>query len=138
MAASKGFPVTPGAYSVADSTNQWFLTELDATASKTIFSATGIGGSSLAVDMAGNIYMAGSSVGTTYPTTPGAYQTTFVQGVYCFGFCQIGFPGNLQHVTKTDPAASKLIYSTGLNDTKGGAGSTTNRGWPSMRQAMRT
>ena len=128
IASSKGFPATPGAYAVADSTNQWFLVELDGAASKVIFSATGIGGSSLALDATGNIYMAGSSVGANYPTTPGAYQTTFSQGSYCFGFCQSGFAGNLQHVTKTDPAASKLIYSTGINDPKGLAGSTTNTG----------
>lgn len=128
IASSKGFPATPGAYAVADSTNQWFLVELDGAASKVIFSATGIGGSSLALDATGNIYMAGSSVGANYPTTPGAYQTTFAQGSYCFGFCQSGFAGNLQHVTKTGPAASKLIYSTGINDPKGLAGSTTNTG----------
>ncbi len=128
IAGSSGFPATAGAYSVSDSTNQWFLMELDPTASKMIFSATGIGGSSLVLDSVGNIYMAGSSIGTTYPTTPSAYQTTFVQGSYCFGLCQISFQGGLQHVTKVDPAASKLIYSTGLNNTAGLAGSTTNTG----------
>ena len=128
IASSKAFPSTAGAYSVADSTNAWFLMELDASATRIIFSATGIGGSSIALDQGGNIYVAGSSVGTTYPTTPGAYQTTFSQGTYCFGFCHVAFPGNLQHVTKTDAAASKLIYSTGLNDPIGGAGSTTNTG----------
>jgi uncharacterized protein (TIGR03437 family) len=128
IAQANGFPATQGAYYVADSTNQWFLVELDATASKTILSATGIGGSSIVVDGAGNIYLAGSGPGTGYPTTPGAYQTTFVQGYTCSFLCQIGFPGGLQHVTKVDPAASKLIYSTGLNDIKGGAGSTVNTG----------
>ena len=49
-------------------------------------------------------------------------------GFICFGFCRVGFPGNLQHLTKTDAAASKLIYSTGINDLKGLAGSTTNTG----------
>lgn len=128
IAGSKGFPATPGAYSVADSTGQWFLMELDPSANKVVFSATGIGGSSIALDAGGNVYMAGSSIGADYPTTPGAYQTTFVQGYYCFGFCRANFPGNLQHVTKTDAAASKLIYSTGLNDANGAAGSTTNMG----------
>ncbi len=128
LAGSAGFPTTPGAYSLADSKNHWFLMELDASAAKTIFSATGIGGSSIALDAAGNIYLAGSSPGTDYPTTPGAYQTTFAQGHYCYGLCQIGFSGGLQHVTKVDPAASKLIYSTGLNDPTGLAGSTTNTG----------
>ena len=128
VANATGFPVTQGAYSVADSTNHWFLMELDPTASKTIFSATGIGGSSIVVDAAGNIYLAGSSTGTDYPTTAGAYQTTFVQGYTCSFLCQIGYPGGLQHVTKVDAAASKLIYSTGLNAITGGAGSTTNTG----------
>jgi uncharacterized protein (TIGR03437 family) len=128
IAASSGFPTTPGAYTVPDSTSQWFLMELDAAADKAIFSATGIGGGSLALDATGNIYMAGSAVGTSYPTTPGAYQTTFVQGAYCFGFCRSGYLGNLQHVTKVDPTGAKLIYSTGLNDPAGRAGSTTNTG----------
>jgi uncharacterized protein (TIGR03437 family) len=128
IAGSSGFPVTAGAYSIADSNGHWFLLELDAAADKTIFSATGIGGSSIALDAAGNIYLAGSLPGTDYPTTTGAYQTTFVQGHYCYFPCQIGINGNLQHVTKVDAAASKLIYSTGLNDTTGGAGSTTNTG----------
>jgi uncharacterized protein (TIGR03437 family) len=128
LASASGFPVTSGAYSVADSTNQWFLMELNAAASQTIFSAIGIGGRSIALDPAGNIYLAGSSAGTDYPTTAGAYQTTFVQGHICYGLCQLGFNGNLQHVTKVDAVASKLIYSTGINDTTGAAGSTTNTG----------
>jgi uncharacterized protein (TIGR03437 family) len=128
LALANGFPSTSGAYSVATSNGNWFLMELDPTASKMIFSATGIGGSSIAFDSTGNIYLAGSSTGTNYPTTPGAYQTTFVQGSYCFGFCQIGFPGVLQHVTKVDPAASKLIYSTGLNGQTGQIGNVANTG----------
>jgi uncharacterized protein (TIGR03437 family) len=128
LANSSGFPQTSGAYSVADSTNQWFLMELNAAASQTIFSATGIGGSSIALDPAGNIYLAGSSAGTDYPTTPGAYQTTFVQGFICYDLCQLGFAGNLQHITKVDAAASRLIYSTGLNGTTSDPGSITNTG----------
>ena len=69
IAKASGFPATQGAYSIADSANHWFLMELDPTASKVIFAATGIGGNSLAVDAAGNIYLAGSSAGTDYPTT---------------------------------------------------------------------
>jgi uncharacterized protein (TIGR03437 family) len=125
--AGTGFPSTR-AFSAPTSIGYWFLTELDPTASTMIFSATGIGGSSIAFDSAGNIYLAGSSAGADYPTTPGAYQTAFMQGFYCYGLCQIAFNGNLQHITKVDPTASTLIYSTGLNDTTGRAGSTTNTG----------
>lgn len=128
LAVASGFPTTPGAYNVPDSNNHWFLMELDAAASTVIFSATGIGGSSIALDAAGNIYLAGSSPGTDYPTTPGAYQTKFAQGHYCYSLCQISFNGGLQHVTKVDPAASELIFSTGVNDASGAAGSTTNTG----------
>jgi uncharacterized protein (TIGR03437 family) len=125
---SDGFPSTPGAYSVPSTHNHWYLMELDASASKMIFSSTGIGGSSIVVDASGSIYLAGSSVASDYPVTPGAYQTHFFNGHYCYGFCQIGFFGELQHVTKVDAAASKLIYSTGINDTGGLAGRTLNTG----------
>ena len=128
IAVGSGFATTPGAYRVADSNGHWFLMELDAAASKVIFSATGIGGSSIAFDAAGNIYLAGSSAGTDYPTTPGAYQTAFVQGHICYGLCQLGLDGVLQHVSKVDPSGAKLIYSTGLNDSQGGAGNTSNTG----------
>ena len=127
-AAAAGFATTPGAYAATGSGGQWFLMELDATASDVLFSATGIGGSSIAFDAAGNIYLAGSSVGTGYPTTPGAYQTTLTQGYVCGFPCQIEFPGKLQHVTKVDPAASRLIFSTGLNDPNNGSGDTENHG----------
>ncbi len=133
IAGSKDFPQTSGAYRVGDSANHWFLMELDAGAAQTIFSATGIGGSSIALDASGNIYLAGSSPGTDYPTTPGAYQTAFVQSYFfdcilCLLGVPVGPPGDLQHVTKVDPGASKLIYSTGLNDPMGVTASVTNTG----------
>lgn len=121
---AKGFAATTGAYSVADTTNQAYLMELSPDGSRVIFSATGIGGSALALDAAGDIFMAGSTTLTDYPTTPGAYQTKFQQQFVCFGFCQISFLGTNQYVTKVDPAATKLLYSTGV----GGKGSTTNNG----------
>ncbi len=128
LATASGFLSTRGAYNVTDSSGNWFLMELDPTASTVIFSATGIGGSSIALDSAGNIYLAGSSVGTNYPTTPGAYQTTFVQGNLNIPGFPDGFPGGLQHITKVDSTGSTLIYSTGLNDITGAAGGTTNTG----------
>jgi uncharacterized protein (TIGR03437 family) len=110
-----GFPATPDAYTVGDSQGQPFLLEMDASATKIIFSATGVGGSSIAVDGAGSIFVSGSNGGTDYPTTAGAYQTTFQPGYICYGLCQVEFTGAMQHLTKVDPTGSKLIYSTGLN-----------------------
>jgi len=66
---ASGFPVTPGAFQVPDSKGHPFLMELDATASSMIFSATGIGGSSIALDGPGNIYVSGTTTLLDYPTT---------------------------------------------------------------------
>ena len=107
-----------------DTTGQPYLMELSADGSQVVFAATGIGGNALAFDSAGDIFMAGSTSLTSYPTTPGAYQTVFPPQFICFGFCQLGFPGTNQYLTKVDPAATRLLYSTGV----GGMGSTGNNG----------
>jgi uncharacterized protein (TIGR03437 family) len=109
-----GLAASSGAYSVPNTRGRPFLMELNATGSNPVFTATGIGGNALALDAAGNIYMAGSTVYTDYPTTPGAYQSALNTVYICYGLCQIAFPGTNQYVTKVDPAASKLIYSTGV------------------------
>ncbi|HEV8039198.1 MAG TPA: SBBP repeat-containing protein [Bryobacteraceae bacterium] len=116
----KGFPSTPGAYSVPDSTDRPYLVKLDPATPKILFSATGIGGTSIALDTAGNIFVSGlTGFPTDYPTTPGAYQTQFQFNSVCELPCQLVFPGPNQYVTKIDPTGSKLIYSTGLNPPHG-------------------
>jgi uncharacterized protein (TIGR03437 family) len=119
-----GLASTGGAYSVPDTQLRPFLMKLDATGSNIIFTATGIGGSALALDTAGNIYMSGSTPFTDYPTTPGAYQPVLSPVFFCFFPCQLGFPGSNQYLTKVDPTASKLIYSTGV----AGSSQTLNAG----------
>jgi uncharacterized protein (TIGR03437 family) len=109
-----GLAASSGAYSVPNTSGRPFLMEVNATGSNLVFTATGIGGNALALDAAGNIYMAGSTGYTDYPTTPGAYQSALNTVYICYGLCQIAFPGTNQYVTKVDPAASKLIYSTGV------------------------
>jgi len=119
------FPSTAGAYSIANAANHPYLLELDPTGTKIVFSATGIGGNSLAVDSTGDIYMAGSTFLFDYPTTPGAYQTTFPAFTVClFPPCLGAGQGSSQYVTKVDPTGSKLIFSTAVT----GNGNTTNEG----------
>jgi uncharacterized protein (TIGR03437 family) len=125
VSSSTGFPVTAGAYSVPDSNLHPFLMELDATGSTMIFSATGIGGSSIALDASGNIFVSGSTPLLDYPTTPGAYQATFTSSYVCSGLCQTGVPGGQQYLSKIDPTGSHLIYSTGINGAMAFRGAST-------------
>lgn len=122
---SSGFPTTTGAYSIANSANHPYLLELDPTGTKIIFSATGIGGTALALDSSGNIYVAGSTFLLDYPTTPDVYQSKFPVFIDCVAPCfPSGFQGSNQYVTKVDPTGSKLIYSTSVS----GSYNTTNEG----------
>jgi uncharacterized protein (TIGR03437 family) len=123
--STAGFPTTSGAYRVASSANHPYLLELDPTGTKVVFSATGIGGSAMALDAAGNIYVAGTTYLLDYPTTPGVYQPTFPAFSVCSSpSCLGGSQGPNQYVTKVDPTGSKLIFSTALS----GKAQTTNAG----------
>jgi uncharacterized protein (TIGR03437 family) len=122
--SSAGFPSTSGAYNVPDTTNRPYLLELDPTGTQIVFSATGIGGSALALDSSGNIYVAGSTALLDYPTTPGAYQTVFPAFLTCYAPCNFETQGLNQYVTKVDPSGSKLIFSTAVS----GGNGTTNAG----------
>jgi len=119
-----GFPSTAGAYNVPNTANHPYLLELDPTGAKIVFSATGIGGSALALDPSGNIYVAGTTYLLDYPTTPGAYQTTFPAFYSCLFLCQIANQGANQYVTKVNATGSKLIYSTSVS----GSYNTVNTG----------
>jgi uncharacterized protein (TIGR03437 family) len=118
------FPSTPGAYSFNGS-NHPFLLELNPAGTAIVFSAVGIGGSALALDSAGNIYMAGTTSSLDYPTTAGAYQPSFPIVNGCIGGpCMMVIQGTNQYVTKVDSTASHLIFSTALS----GTGNTINGG----------
>jgi uncharacterized protein (TIGR03437 family) len=123
--STAGFPTTSSAYTVASSANHPYLLELDPSGTKPVFSATGIGGSAMALDTTGNIYVAGTTYLLDYPTTPGAYQPTFPAFSYCSSpSCLGGNQGANQYVTKVDPTGAKLIFSTSLS----GSAQTTNAG----------
>ena len=124
----RGFlPSTPGTLpTIFGNGPGFFLVKLDATG-KQVFATGGIGGSLIAVDAAGFIYVAGATDDPSYPlpVTPGAFQTTTPAFVLCGatgGTIGFGIPCSDQYVAKLNPVASKLVYATWLS----GSGSSPN------------
>ncbi len=66
------------------------------------------GGSGVYVDPAGNAYITGATTSSNYPTTAGAYQTSFSGIVWSHIF-----------VTKINPAGNTLVYSTFVTGSDG-------------------
>jgi len=109
---SSDFPTSPGAYQTTFSGvlsvyGDAFVVKLDPTGSALIYS-TYLGGSGedggagIARDSSGNAYVVGATSSTDFPTTPGAFQTTFGGGEADV------------FVTKVNPLGSALVYSTYL------------------------
>jgi len=122
--SSPDFPITPGAFqttnkAVANDTNA-FVAKLNPTGAALVYS-TYLGGSigdignAIALDAAGNVYVAGQTTSTDFPVTPGAFQTTN-QGAGN----QINLPNAF--ITKLNPDGTALVYSTYL----GGSGGAVN------------
>jgi hypothetical protein len=99
-----GYPTTPGAYKTAGS--GIFITKLNPAGSELVYSTLiGEGKSnSIAIDTNGNAYITGNTYySANYPTTPGAFQTTFSYR---------DFYSSDVFVTKLNPSGSNLVYST--------------------------
>ena len=80
---SFNFPVTPGAFQATTPGNA-FVTKLNATGSALVY-ATYLGGGDtsahgIAVDSSGDAFVTGWTGNTDFPSTPGAFQTTFPAG----------------------------------------------------------
>lgn len=111
LTASTDFPTTPGSFQPEHAGGlDAFAAKVDPTGSTLVY-ATYIGGSGdedvldMTADAAGNAYVPGPTTSTDFPTTPGAFQTTF-QGGDGDGF-----------VVKLDPSGSTAVYSTYLGGT---------------------
>jgi len=105
--SSDRYPTTAGAYdrTYNGGVNDVFLTKLNSAGGALVFS-TFLGGSNsdhgmaVAVDVAGSAYVTGFTASLNFPTTGGAFQTTYRGGTYdCF-------------VTKFNAAGSGISYST--------------------------
>ena len=143
---SANFPVAPGAFQTALGGNfDAFVTKLNADGSALIYS-TYLGGSTedegfaIAVDAAGNAFLAGDTTSANFPTTPGVFQTTIDGGFDAF-------------VTELNTNGSAPVYSTYLGgslddfgisvavDSAGNAylvGDTTSTNFPTTADAFQT
>jgi hypothetical protein len=109
---SADFPTTPGVFqtTLAGGSNA-FVSKLNAAGSALVYS-TYLGGSSydfgssIAVDASGNAYVTGYAESSNFPTTPGAFQTTFGGDYDAF-------------ISKLDATGSALVYSTYLGGSGG-------------------
>jgi hypothetical protein len=108
--SSADFPTTPGAFDTTHNGDfDAFVTKLNGTGSLLVYS-TFLGGlnsdsgSGLAVDPAGDAYVAGGTNSADFPTTPGAFDTVLNDSE--------------AFVTKLNATGSALVYSTFL----GGSG----------------
>ena len=123
---STDFPTTSGAFQTtfggvgnqctAEADGDAFITKLNPTGSALIYSTylggrSGDAGYGMALDSAGDVYVAGKTFSNNFPVTPGAY-STMCKG--CRKFVSEAF------VSKLNPAGTSLIYSTYLG---GGSGS---------------
>ncbi len=109
-------PVQPHNNSKPSNPTDVYVTKLNPAGTALVYS-TYLGGSQddygygIAIDATGSAYVVGETHSPDFPTTPGAFQTTFAG--YSSAF-----------VTKLSPDGSQLMYSTYL----GGGGQDTGRG----------
>ena len=109
------FPATPGAFQSAPSASPFgsgVVAKLNASGSAMLY-ATYLSGNGLsmpqgiAIDAAGDAFVAGFTQAADFPVTPGAFQTAY-------------FPGAeyMEFVTKLNPQGTGLVYSTFLGATQ--------------------
>jgi Beta-propeller repeat len=107
---ASNFPTTPGAFQTTNPAgagdNVAIVTELNPSATGLVYS-TYLGGSGdtygngIALDAAGDAYVVGNTYASNFPTTPGAFQTSY--------------SGNGSViVTELNPTGTGLVYSTYL------------------------
>ncbi len=121
------FPTTPGAFQTAQSGfTDAFVSKLNAVGSALLYSTylggsngrAGDSGSGIAVDASGNAYITGDTFSSDFPTTSGAFQTTFGGSNCSYSPCR-----DQAFVSKLNAVGSALVYSTYLGGSGGDGGS---------------
>ncbi len=109
---SLDFPTTPGAYDRTNNITDIFISKLNQNCSKIVYS-TFIGGTlsadynwDITVDNFGNAVITGHTYSYDFPTTPGAYDTSFNYGYDCF-------------ILKLNHNGTKLVFSTFIGGSTG-------------------
>ncbi len=117
---STNFPTTAGAFQTTYGGSQdVFVTKLNATGTALVYS-TYLGGTDdeegqgIAVDTAGNAYVTGYTYSTNFPTTAGAFQTTFGGGADVF---VTKFAFEVQTTTALTTSASPSTYGDSVTFT---------------------
>jgi hypothetical protein len=119
--ASSGFPTTPGSFQVAasDGSGQAYVTKFNPTGSALVYSTylgSGVG-DGIAVNGSGIAYVAGDATEPSFPTTPGAFQTTFpFQGPIVEAGTGPVF------ISEFNATGSALLFSTFLGGSEGQSG----------------
>jgi uncharacterized protein (TIGR03437 family) len=116
----QGYTTASAVFSSNGLSDDLFVIKLDPSGTKVVFAALGISGSQIALGPQGDIFLAGTAPSTPfppYPTTPGAYQTTFSPACLpaMFG-CDYASP---QHVTHLSADGMQLLYSTFISGLSG-------------------
>jgi hypothetical protein len=114
--SSSDFPTTSGAFDTSYNGGDVFVTKVDSTGTALVYSTyLGSGGDDrgygIALDSSGNVYITGLTYSSDFPTTPGAFDTSY-NGVYCDVF-----------VSKLNASGTALVYSTYLGGGSSDVGS---------------
>ena len=151
LTGSTNFPTTVGAYQDTSygsgNTNEIFVTKLNPSGNTLVYS-TYIGGNStefgksIALDSSGNVYIAGHTASTDFPTTAGAFQTINNGGPYDGFMLKLNSFGNaLDYSTYMGGSvASENMYGIALDGSENVyfAGETSALDFPTTVGAYQT
>jgi hypothetical protein len=129
LTLSSNFPTTPGAYDThLDGFDDAFLSKFNATGSVLLYS-TYLGGSyyddgyGVTLDGSGAVYLTGDTGSTNFPTTPGAFDTSYNGGGDAFvtKLLAVGAPAHLdlQPVTATNMVGQQHCVTATVTDAAG-------------------